>query len=87
MRFLAVLYEIVRWWLGENPMAPEVRVSLTDIASRSRQTGCYYLMIFADDVEAAKAAGANYDVDFWFERGYLSRVNTEGTTKRGWTTR
>ena len=83
MRFLDVLYNTVRCWLGENPEAPEVQVHLTDIASKARQTGCYYLMNFAADVESARAAGAGYDVDFWFEGGYRSRLNNEGITSRG----
>jgi hypothetical protein len=80
MRLLDVLYDTVRCWLGENPVAPEVQVSLTDIASRARRTGCYYLMNFADDVETARAEGASYDVDFWFEGGYRIRLDSEGIT-------
>jgi hypothetical protein len=77
MRFLDVLYDTVQCWLGQNPVAAEVQVSLTDIAVRARRTGCYYLMKFADDVEMARRAGANYDVDFWFDGGYRQRLNNE----------
>ncbi len=76
MRFLDVLYNTVQCWLGQNPVAAEVQVNLTDIAVRARRTGCYYLMMFADDVEMARRAGKNYDVDFWFDGGYRQRLDS-----------
>ena len=75
MRFLDVLYDTVREWLMENPESAEIQVNLSDIASRARRTGCYYLMNFAEDVEAAKKAGSKYDLDFWSVDGYSSRLS------------
>ena len=77
MTFLKVLYDTVQCWLRQNPVAAVVQVSLTDIAVRARRTGCYYLMKFADDVEMARRAGANYAVDFWFDGAYRQRLNNE----------
>ena len=77
MRLLDVLYDTVRCWLGENPSAPEVQISLADIASRARRTGCYYLKLFAEDVDAARTAKQDYDVAFWFEGGYHCRLQKE----------
>jgi hypothetical protein len=77
MLFLDVLYDTVQCWLGQNPVAPEVQLSLADIAAKARRTGCYYLMKFAEDVETAKKAGADYNVNFWFEGGYNHRLTNE----------
>ena len=76
MEFLDVLYDTVRCWLGENPSAPKVLVSLADLSSKARRTGCYHLMRFADDVDAAKTAKEHYDVGFWFDGGYQSRLQS-----------
>jgi hypothetical protein len=75
--FLDVLYDTVRCWLGENPSVPVVQVSLAEIATKARRTGCYYLMQFAEDVDAARTARENYDLEFWFEGGYRCRLQQE----------